>query len=58
MSIQRHLMAHLHQSLFALIGEIAQEVRTGELDNLTSTSFIAEIEAMRHETLNTRIFAS
>ena len=45
-------------SLFALIGEIAQEVRTGELDNLTSTSFIAEIEAMRHETLNTRIFAS
>jgi urease accessory protein len=36
--------------------EIARLTRGGDLDDLSGTAFLADIDAMRHETLHSRIF--
>ena len=45
-------------ALLPLCEEIAQTTREGDLDNLGSTAFLSDIAAMRHETLQPRIFRS
>ncbi|WP_085864885.1 urease accessory protein UreF [Pseudooctadecabacter jejudonensis] len=35
---------------------IAQDTQTGDLDQLSSTAFLSDIAAMRHETLTSRVF--
>lgn len=36
--------------------KIARETRAGDLSGLSSTAFLSDIAAMRHETLNSRVF--
>lgn len=43
---------------FGFIDEMADEVYGCDVNNLTSTAFISDIESMRHEQLSTRLFAS
>ncbi len=43
-------------ALSPLISDVAKEAETTPLDALASTSFAADIAAMRHETLQPRIF--
>lgn len=44
------------RDLAPLCLEIAEETQQGDLDHLSSTAFLADIAAMRHETQETRIF--
>jgi urease accessory protein len=44
--------------LTPVCAEMAEASRDGDLDALSSTAFLADIAAMRHETLATRIFRS
>ena len=44
--------------LFEVIDKTAVDVFKSDLKNLTSTAFISDIQSMRHEQLNTRLFAS
>jgi urease accessory protein len=44
------------RDLAPLCLEIADETQDGDLDALSSTTFLADVAAMRHETQSTRIF--
>ena len=44
--------------LFETFDEIAERAMRSDLDDLNSTSFLADIAAMKHETMTTRIFKS
>lgn len=44
------------RDLTPVCAAIAEETADGDLDALSSTAFLADIAAMRHETLDTRIF--
>ena len=44
------------RDLAPLCHEIAEGAAEGDLDDLSSTAFLADIAAMRHETLSPRIF--
>ena len=43
-------------ALQSLCGEIAQDTAQGDLFSLSGTAFLADIAAMRHETLTSRVF--
>ena len=45
-------------ALLPICHEIAQDTRDATLDDLSSTAFLSDIAAMRHETLQPRIFRS
>jgi urease accessory protein len=45
-------------ALTPLCQQIAQDAQTSTLDDLHSTAFLSDIMAMRHETLQPRIFRS
>lgn len=46
----------LIRDLAPLCVEIAKETETGDLDLLSGTTFLADIQAMQHETQHSRIF--
>ncbi|ATF19900.1 Urease accessory protein UreF [Phaeobacter gallaeciensis] len=52
---QSAAQATLH-ALAPLCQEIAEQTRDGDLQRLSSTSFLADIAAMKHETQHSRIF--
>lgn len=45
-------------ALIPLCDQIAKDTRTATLDDLHSTAFLSDIAAMRHETMQPRIFRS
>lgn len=46
----------LIRELAPLCAEIAEQTELGDLDDLSGTSFVADIQAMQHETQHSRIF--
>ena len=44
--------------LFEVIDKTAAVIYQSDLSDLTSTAFISDIQSMRHEQLNSRLFAS
>ena len=44
--------------LFEVIDQTAENAYKSDLNNLTSTAFISDIQSMRQEQLSTRLFAS
>ena len=46
----------LIHKLAPLCADIAEETELGDLDDLSGTSFVADIQAMQHESQHSRIF--
>lgn len=52
---QTEAQALIHE-LAPLCAEIAEQTETGDLEALSGTAFLADIQAMQHETQHSRIF--
>lgn len=46
----------LIRDLSSVCGVIAEQTKLGDLDDLSSTAFLSDIQAMQHETQHSRIF--